>query len=200
MIGQFKKRWMERQEAIWQAQYHETEQDWKKKLDDLDSGLKLKAELLQRDQASLDDITKRVQDKREELERANQELKEQIRLIEAKASPDSVWVEAFSQGFSKAFDMASVIHQKGLDKLLEQARDSAIDQAIASLDAVVAKRIQEAGSINLQLPHVLLTKRRVFEQKLSQSKSEDRKAQCKYYIEVIDWVIGAQNGDQVHTD
>ena len=60
---------------------------------------------LRKQQADLEDDEQRVLDHKKELAKTNEELKVQIRLIEAKASPDAVWAEAFGHGFSKAWVM-----------------------------------------------------------------------------------------------
>jgi len=46
-----------------------------------------------------------LEDRKVELAKADNELKNQIRLIEAKASPSSVWVEAFTAGVNKTWEM-----------------------------------------------------------------------------------------------
>mgnify|MGYP001607455958 CR=1 FL=1 len=68
----------------------------------------------------------RLQDRKEELARANAEYRTQIRLIEAKASPSNIWSEAVSTGFKMAWDMMSSLQAEGLAKISQQARDGAI--------------------------------------------------------------------------
>ena len=46
---------------------------------------------------------KRVDESKVALARCNEDLRQQIKLIEAKASPDQVWVSAFTSGFNTAY-------------------------------------------------------------------------------------------------
>lgn len=54
---------------------------------------------LSQENAQIDELQQRIIDRRVELAKVNEDLKTQIRLIEAKARPDTVWVEAFGCGF-----------------------------------------------------------------------------------------------------
>jgi len=86
-----------------------------------------------RDQ-ELDALKKRAEDKRIELESVNKELLDQIRLIEAKSSPSGVWAQAFSMGFSKAWDMMMPIINKGIEKREESISERAIEGVLRGMN------------------------------------------------------------------
>ena len=197
----WKQSWLNSQESKWKEEYATKEAEWKKEIASLnESGDREASEIketLDRTERDLDDLARRLQDKKEALEKANQELRDQLRLIEAKASPDSVWTQAFSQGFSKAWDMMLPIMSSGFDKVVERTRNESIDGALRNLDSVVNQRIEEAGQVDLKPAHELLAKKRELEQKLSQAKDSERRLQCQHYLEVVEWML---NGNPVHTD
>lgn len=80
--------------------------------------------------ADLEEDYKRIERLREETERERHNLKEQLKLIEAKAHPSSVWCEAFSQGFSKAWDMMMPFMTEGLQKVRKQIEAEAIENVL----------------------------------------------------------------------
>lgn len=77
--------------------------------------------------ADLEEDYRRIEKLREETEKERHNLKEQLKLIEAKAHPSAVWCEAFSQGFSKAWDMMMPFMQDGLQKVRKQIEADAIE-------------------------------------------------------------------------
>lgn len=200
MIRKWRDDWIKKQEAKWQAEYETSQRSWQEQISQLEYGSKQRLEKLQHDQESMDEMAKRVLDRKQELERVSNELRDQIRLLEAKASPSSVWGEAFSSGFSKAWDMMLPVMQSGNAKLIEYTKEQTIDQALSGLDGIVRKRIQQAESVTLKLPHEILAKRREFEQKLLQAKTDERRAQLNHYLEMFDWLTEVSNGNPVHTD
>jgi hypothetical protein len=85
----------------------------------------------------VDELLKRVLDKKIEIENKNKDLLDQIRLIEAKASPDQVWASAFSLGFSKAWDMMLPILYDGFGKVKEEISNSAKIETLRNLQPVL---------------------------------------------------------------
>ena len=73
-------------------------------------------------------------DRKLELIKADNELKDQIRLLEAKASPSAVWCEAFSQGMSKAWDFLLPGMQENMEKLKKKIHDDAIADTLERLN------------------------------------------------------------------
>ena len=78
---------------------------------------------------------KSLNDRKLELIKADNDLKEQIKLIEAKAHPSSVWTEAFTMGVSKTWDLLLPLMQDNIDKIKSKANDDAIKIAIERLRA-----------------------------------------------------------------
>lgn len=98
---------------------------------------KIKGEI-QKGKLLEEDVEHRNQNLKErklELIQADNELKSQIKLLEAKAHPASVWTEAFTLGISKCWDMLLPSMQDNLDKLKQKMKDDAIQEAIARLHA-----------------------------------------------------------------
>ena len=77
--------------------------------------------------------TKILEDRKLELIAADNELRTQIKLIEAKAHPSSVYIEAFSQGMNKCWDMLLPIMSDNIEKLKTKMKDDAITEAIQRL-------------------------------------------------------------------
>ena len=125
-----------------------------------------------------------LKDRQVALEKANEELRTQLRLIEAKASPDSVWVEAFSLGYGKAWDTMADIWQSGLAKAVEDARTNAIDQTIRNINPV-------------KPVHELLVKQREMELKRNQAKDDESRQKYDYYLKALGWAL---NGHSIHQD
>jgi len=79
--------------------------------------------------------TKTLEDRKLELIKADNELREQIKLIQAKASPDQIWNQAFTTGVSKTLDMIIPSLTEGFDKYKIKVREEAVTEAIARLRA-----------------------------------------------------------------
>ena len=107
------------------------------------SALEIRNNQVKLEQEQADELFRRVLDRKVELLRVNDELKQQIRLIEAKASPDNIWVAAFSSGFQKAWETMHPILMDGFRKASDSIRDEAINDTISNLDPIIKKRAQE---------------------------------------------------------
>ena len=77
--------------------------------------------------------TKVLEERKLELIQADNDLKNQIKVLEAKAHPSTVYVEAFSQGVSKSLDMLMPIMSENLEKFKTKLKDDAIAEAIKRL-------------------------------------------------------------------
>lgn len=82
---------------------------------------------------------KNLEDRKLELIKADNELKEQIKLIEAKAHPSAVWTEAFSLGVSKSWEMMLPIMTQNLDKVISKIKEDSVKEAIGRLHATNKK-------------------------------------------------------------
>lgn len=110
-----------------------------KACEELSSVIESKLSFLKRDEQDLDDFLQRIADRKVELEKVSQELKEQLRLIEAKASPSSMWAEVFTAGFNKAWDMMLPVMTGGIENMKQIIHDRAVDETLDGLE----KHIQE---------------------------------------------------------
>ena len=192
--NKLKKWWNEKKVAI-QEEYDVKEKELVEKIVGYENQIKERVEILERKKRDLEDDERRVQDRKEELERVNSELKNQIRIIEAKCSPSNIWETSFSQGFSKAWDMMIPIMKEGLDKAREKIRDEEIEASLPRVDLIVEQRVKELGSPSLLETHQLQAKKREFEAKMNKAIDSDDKSKFKNYIHVIDWILGSRNGN-----
>lgn len=196
--NKLKKWWNEKKDKI-AEEYSVLESnlinEHERKRYELETRIKNNQDALDKAIKDIDDLQERVDDKKVELAKVNDELKIQIRLIEAKASPDAIWTSAFSQGFSKAWDTISPMMKSGIEKAKEKIRVQEIEESIPRIDSVVEQRLKEIGSYDLIQSHMLESKRRECENKLSQTKDLSEKIRLESYIKIIDWVLGSRNGN-----
>lgn len=134
--------------------------------------------------ADLEDQERRLSDRQEELLRVTEEVRTQLRLIEAKAHPDSVWVAAFTAGVTKSWDTILPLLQDRLRKTQETLEQHAIDATLDRLGPTLSKRRD------------IEAKRAEFQGKRDRASGAD-KARYDHYLEVITWVL---NGHRVHPD
>lgn len=73
---------------------------------------------------------KKLDERKLELIRADNDLKDQIKTLEAKASPSSVWAEAFSQGMNKAWDLLLPLMTDNFEKLKKKIHDDAVMETV----------------------------------------------------------------------
>lgn len=101
----------------------------------IEEDLSKKKKALELDQFDVSELEKRVSDKKRDLETKNKELADQLRLIEAKASPDNVWIMAFQSGFSKAWGMMKPMMYEGFEKVKEEITTNAKLETIKNLQS-----------------------------------------------------------------
>lgn len=102
---------------------------------------KVRAEI-QKEKLLEEEVTfraKTLEERKIDLIKADNDLKQQIKLIEAKASPSAVWTEAFSQGVSKCWDLLLPSMTENIEKLKSKIREDAIHEAIGRLNATNKK-------------------------------------------------------------
>ena len=136
-----------------------------------------------------------VAKRKADLERTNQDLKEQIRIIEAKSSPSAVWESAFSLGFSKAWDMMLPHMVQGLDKLKETIREQEIEASLSRLTPMLEQRLTDLRDVNLKTTHELTEKRKQFVVKMQRSQDREEIRKYENFIVAIDWALGEANGN-----
>lgn len=89
-----------------------------------------------------EDITYRkklLEDRRMELILADNKVKEQIKLLEAKASPSGVWAEAFTLGVSKCWDLLLPAMTENIDKMKTRIKEDCAREAIGRFNATNKK-------------------------------------------------------------
>ena len=180
MIRQWKARWWAAQEASLKAQFAP-------QMIQLEAALHSSA-------ADVADQLRRSTERKEELAKANEELKTQLRLLEAKASPSNVWAEAFALGFGKAWDMMLPLMREGVQKTYETVFTEAVEQTLTGLEGTIQKRLAEAGLTHLRPVNDLLAKREEFRSKAAVSMDAEAKAKYEHYVKAIEWALESTNG------
>ena len=145
LLDKWKQEWFNKKEASLCIEYsqrlsnmmEQVEAEGEEKLDQLNSSIQKQIEskeetlrLIQRQNEDLSYEQKRLEDRRVQLIQAQEELRTQLRLIEAKASPASVFVEAFTLGVSKTWDTMLPIMQDNMDKLKAKIKEDATIEAV----------------------------------------------------------------------
>ena len=192
MFSQSKNKFL----ALWNKRDNELRAEYAKKEDALlselsriESGIQERLLSLRIQERDVEDSELRVMDRKVELEKANTELKAQIRLIEAKASPDNVWCSAFSAGFTKAWDMMEPLMTEGVQKMKDSIRSHAIDETLDGLESTVAKRVEATGNAELVALNKVLAQKRDFEAKFTAERNEEVKRKYRNYIDCLNWVL-----------
>ena len=162
--------------------------------------LKTQQEQVRRAQLDVEDLHRRMEDRRQELTKANEELRAQVRLLEAKAAPDSVWVEAFSRGYEKAWESMWPLMSDGVNKSRDALRQQAIDETLENLAPVLSRQALPVH------PNDAVSK---FQVKLEEFRAKqiaatDPGEQAKYahYIDALGWVqtvLGSSDGHSIST-
>ena len=125
-----KELWLKRQEERLQSEYSIRLCNVESQLSSTlrDSELILEKARAKKSDMELDlqYLEDRLTDRRMEFLRAEDSLKEQIKLLEAKARPDSVWVSAYTAGFNRALDMLPEFSAVLRAKIESQAIDNTL--------------------------------------------------------------------------
>jgi hypothetical protein len=80
--------------------------------------------------SEIEDLEKRVNLRTQELQRENENLKEQIRLIEAKSSPSSIWESAVQTGWLMAWDSMKPIMNDAVERQKKIIEQNAIEDTL----------------------------------------------------------------------
>lgn len=75
-----------------------------------------------------------IESRKQELIKVDNELKTQIKLIEAKAHPSEVWVQAFTAGVTKSWDLIQPFMIENIEKIKKHLYDDAYNKAIGNLN------------------------------------------------------------------
>lgn len=200
MLGAIKKKlWAKLEsdmEKDFESQKISLEKKHREKLDDYKKELTEKEYERELGKRRLDDETKEQLDLKVRYEKANNDLREQIKLIEAKASPDNVYIEAFTLGFSKAFDMLEDVIGHGFRKSKDALINKVKDEERTKVDKIVKERIEKIDSYKLKEKAKILDKIKSFRNSLVQAerlKDVGSINKFKYYIEALEWRFDEEN-------
>ena len=192
-------KWLEARKKEVRLEYEQKEQflvsEISSKFDEKKKEMIERASELGRQDKDLADLERRVLDRKLELERVNEELKVQIRLIEAKASPDNVWTTAFSHGFSKAWDMMIRTMTHGIEKIKNSIKTQEIDASISRLSVMVEQRLSSIGDYDKIESFKLEEKKKEFINRRNISNNQKEKIEMDAYINLLNWLLGERNGN-----
>lgn len=204
LFSQYKNKWWAEREESLKREFAQKEVELLKDLHDKErevlETVEQRKSSLKDERESVEKIAKEnelyetlVHDRRIELEKANNDLKQQIRLIEAKAKPDSVWTEAFSLGFSKAWDMMLPLMSQGFENMKDKIRNDAIEESIkgynGSIQSAVAKKIEEMQLDHLKSSNEIRIKIKDLEDRIQLTTDKNEVVQLKNYINALNWIL-----------
>ena len=112
------------------SSFHKTLDEWNVKKSELETSIHNRQETICFQEKELDEISKRLEVRRQELNELNEDLKRQIVITEKRTSPSSVWTDAFTSGFNKAWEMMMPLMMDGVLKSKKFIEDQAIQETI----------------------------------------------------------------------
>ena len=193
--------WKKREEKLLQefsARESELKCQLESRIKSLVDELTPKQEDLERKKRDLEDLEKRVSDRKTELEQTNQELKEQIRLIESKAKPDSVWVSAFTSGFNRAWEVMKPILDQAVEEARKMIHSQEIDESLKRIEPIIEQRIGKLKSTPIKTIAMIEAKRNEILMKRANSGTPEERVKRDHYLEVINWILSESNGNKIH--
>lgn len=129
-----KKRWLVEREAKLKEEFRPQLEEISLRIETTEKTIKDRLDSLKQREIELEACERRMLDRRLELEKSNKELLDQIRIIEAKASPSAVWESAFTAGFEKAFDTVWSLQTSAVEKVIESVKNKAINATLQRLN------------------------------------------------------------------
>ena len=207
-FSQFKNKWLQRMEAQLKREHAQRIAEL---LDQQTSARQqLNEELTQQLHTLQDELKKRIvaaehklvieaetlalreqqlKDRQLEAQRKAEELTHQIRLLEAKASPDQVWTNAFSLGFSKAWDMMYPLMQQGFGKSYDLILNDACEKTLQGLEQAIQHRIEQAKDMKLKHANEVIMKQQEFLQKREQARTPLERDKYEHYLQALEWAM-----------
>ena len=206
-LSRSKQRWWEAREQRLRQEFAPQEQGLLKTLEERQfvleehtaalgrqiRSLEHEQELVKRQEQDCEGLRQRLTDRQVELQRAQEEVKAQIRLTEAKATPDSVWLTAFSKGYEKAWESMWPVMLDGVQKVKQSIERQAIDATVSRLDETVFQRAEELGHVNARSISVIREKRAEFLHKRTQTKEKTDREKYDHFLEALDWMLNANS-------
>ena len=187
--------WWTRREAALRVAHAEVEAKLQAELKAHEEGLRHVLTSLSREESDLQDQERRVKQRQVELAQTNEELRTQIQLLEAKASPSGVWAEAMGTGFRMAFEMLLPLMREGYGKAHNLLFDAAVNDTLQNLEGTIQRRLTEAGQGHLRPLADLQAKRADFVRKREDAVSEADKERYDHYVKALDWALAGTNGN-----
>lgn len=135
----------------------------------------------------LKELSRRVDEKKLELQQKNDLLLDQIKTLEAKASPSNVWANAFSEGFSKAWDMMVPIMADGVKRVEHSIRDSEREKAVKNINRIVEDRVAQGKPKDIT--ERINKKIKSIEDIAKKSRDPRDIERARYYVESLKWVL-----------
>ena len=204
MWQRLKAQWLASQEAKLQAEFAPRLKAVEESLSMQEQTLEAKRQdvasqqhLLEVKLRDVEDAKRRLADRQVELAQTSEETRTQIRLLEAKASPDNVWVEAFSRGYEKAWETMWPFFESNLTRVKEVIRRVAIDETLTNLQGEVEKRATVLGQVAVQDKVALLAKQTEFRTRRASAKVPAEREKYDHYLTALDWML---NGHQLPQD
>lgn len=135
---EWKKEWLEKNIAEITSSYQSELESTKTYLEDKINSQKVKNQILLNnlkiEEEEIAYKLKILNDRKLEVIQKDNELKDQIKILEAKASPSSVWCEAFTQGMNKAWDLMFPVMSENIEKVKQAIYDKATTDTLARLN------------------------------------------------------------------
>lgn len=104
---------------------------------------------------------------------------------------NEIWTTAFSNGFSKAWDMMVPLMTEGIEKAKQKVREEAIERTMKGLEGEIQKRLAREFPTNFRKVSEIEVKKKDLEARLGEAKTAIDKARLKCYMEALDWVRNA---------
>ena len=112
-------------------EYSNLVSDYDLKKSNLSKKIKLMETELSIKEEEIGILLDRAASKEQEFRKVNEDLNLKIKTLESKASPNTVWLEAFTQGFSKAWDSMNPIMMENVVNAKKAIEEKAIMETIA---------------------------------------------------------------------
>ena len=85
---------------------------------------------LKRQEAELNELMASIKERSQELQRLDKEVSNQVRAIDKKTLPSNIWVEAFTEGWNKAWECMWPLQQEALIKMKRYIEEQAIQSVL----------------------------------------------------------------------
>lgn len=137
-LQSLKDKWIKSQEDNLRNEYSERlssiESELQSEIDNLISEKKKIIDSVNLEKSEIESLEKRMQDTRSSLQEAQRDLKEHLKVLEAKANPSIVWQSAYTAGFQAAWSVAWDFQKDAFNAYTEKVRSQAINDTLKRLN------------------------------------------------------------------